>query len=112
MRDMRWVRLGLPLGIIAAGFVAMAVTGFSETGLEGGFALVAAGLSVWLLNFFFRLGMSGDRDRDAEDRARRFYDEHGFWPDEAPPEPPPRPDPHRHPRDARLGSAHERRRRR
>ena len=72
---MRWVRTWLPVAIIAAGFLLAAVTGFSETGLEGGTLLVAAGLSVWLLNLLYR-------ERDQEDRARAYFDEHGRWPDE------------------------------
>ena len=55
-----------------------------EVGVGGGL-IVAAGLSVWLLNWFFRIGVRGDRERDAEDRARDFYDAHGHWPDEPPP---------------------------
>ena len=85
---MRWVRTWLPLAIIAAGLVMMAATGGSEDGLLGGAALVGAGMSVWLLNWFFRVGVKGDLERDAEDRARDFYDAHGYWPDEAPPESP------------------------
>ena len=42
----------------------------------------AAGLSVWLLNLLYRVGVKGDRERDAEDRARAYFDEHGHWPDE------------------------------
>ena len=99
---MRFVRLWLPLLIIAAGLVVIVATGASETGLEGGAAIIGAGASVWLLNVIFRVGVQGERDRDAEDEARAYYAEHGYWPDEAPPDaeadqpPPPRPDPHRH----------------
>jgi hypothetical protein len=51
-----------------------------------GFAiLVGAGLSVALINVLFRLGASGDRERDDEERAREFFSEHGHWPDEPPP---------------------------
>jgi hypothetical protein len=100
---MRWVRTWLPLAIIVAGFVMMAATGWSEDGIVGGAGMVGAGLSVWLLNLFFRVGVKGDLERDAEDRARDFYDEHGFWPDEAPPDepapPPPRPSGPGHHRD-------------
>ena len=81
---MSWVRTWLPIAIIVAGFVARAVTGFSETGVEGGTLLVAAGLSVWLLNLLYRVGVKGDRERDEEDRARAYFDEHGRWPDEEP----------------------------
>ncbi|MEA2320365.1 MAG: hypothetical protein QOD81_215 [Solirubrobacteraceae bacterium] len=99
---MRWVRLWLPLGIIALGIVLIAATGATPEAWEGGGAIIGAGLSVWLLNFFFRVGVQGDRERDAEDRARQYYDEHGHWPDEAPPPGPPdaRPDPHPHSRRA------------
>jgi hypothetical protein len=99
---MRTVRLWLPVAIIAAGVVLIAATGASEVGLEGGAMLIAAGMSVWLLNWTYRLGVRGDRERVSEDRAREFFDEHGYWPDEAPPpgaEPPtpraPAADPHR-----------------
>jgi hypothetical protein len=79
---MTWVRTWLPVSIIAAGFVVGMATGFSETGFEGATLLVAAGLSVWLINALYRFGVSGDRERDDEDRARTFFDEHGYWPDE------------------------------
>jgi hypothetical protein len=28
--------------------------------------------------------VQGDRERDQEEAARRYFDEHGYWPDEAP----------------------------
>lgn len=87
---MRAVRLWLPLAIIASGFVVLIATGASETGVEGGTLLVSAGLSVWLLNWFYRVGVKGDRDRDREDDARAYFDRHGHWPDEEPPPPPSR----------------------
>jgi hypothetical protein len=112
---MRWVRVWLPIAIMVAGVVAIIASGGSEAGWEGGVAIIAAGASVWLLNVIFRVGVQGERDRDAEDAARDFYAEHGYWPDEAPPagaEPPPerRSDPHRsapHPHHAssRKGGA-------
>ena len=79
---MSWVRTWLPVTIIASGFVVALVTGFSETGVEGGALLASAGLSVWLLNLLYRIGVTGDRERDEEDRARAYFDEHGHWPDE------------------------------
>jgi hypothetical protein len=49
------------------------------------FALFAgAGLSIVLLNVLFRIGVQGERERDAEHRAREHFTEHGDWPDEAP----------------------------
>jgi hypothetical protein len=82
MTKIKLVRTWLPATIIVAGLVLAVATGFSETGLEGGTLLVAAGLSVWLINLLYRIGVSGDRDRDAEDRARAYFAQHGRWPDE------------------------------
>jgi hypothetical protein len=36
---------------------------------------------VLLLNLLFRMGVEGDRDREREEAARRYFDEHGHWPD-------------------------------
>jgi hypothetical protein len=112
----RAVRTWLPVGICLAG-VVLAVVKRDETGLEGGVLLVAAGLSVWLLNWFYLVSVRGERDRDVEDAAREFFDAHGHWPDEEPPPGAPGPadrappDPHRRapPDDA---GAHRRARRR
>jgi hypothetical protein len=99
---MRFVRVWLPVAIVAGGLIAIVATGGSLSGVEGGVAIIAAGISVWMLNVIFRVGVAGERERDAEDAAREFYAEHGYWPDEAPPEaaepapPPPPADPHRH----------------
>jgi hypothetical protein len=100
---MRFVRVWLPVAIVVGGIIAIVATGGSLSGWEGGVAIIAAGISVWLLNVIFRVGVAGERERDAEDAAREFYAEHGYWPDEAPapaaaePAPPPPADPHRHP---------------
>jgi hypothetical protein len=32
----------------------------------------------------FRIGVSGDKDRDREEEARDYFSAHGHWPDEAP----------------------------
>ncbi len=78
-----FVRYGLPLLVIAGGIVAMAVGDQrGHSAALGGAGIIGAGLSVWLINFLFRIGVSGDRDRAKEDRAREFFDQHGHWPDE------------------------------
>jgi hypothetical protein len=99
---MRFVRIWLPIAIVAGGLIAIVATGGSLSGVEGGVAIIAAGISVWMLNVIFRVGVAGERERDAEDAARDFYGEHGYWPDEAPaeapaPGPAPPSDPHRPP---------------
>ena len=94
---MRFVRVWLPVLIIAGGIIVIIATGGSETGVEGGAGIIGAGASVWLLNVIFRVGVQGERDRDAEDEARDFYAEHGYWPDEAPPPQDAPPAAHAHP---------------
>jgi hypothetical protein len=104
---MRFVRIWLPAAIIAGGVIVIIATGGSETGVEGAAGIIGAGASVWLLNVIFRVGVQGERDRDAEDDARAYYDEHGYWPDEAPPaadgahRSPTAEDPHRPPQHPR-----------
>jgi len=78
------VRFGIPIALILVGFVLLFTT---EGAIKwDGFAMcVGAGLSVALINVLFRFGARGDEERDAEEAARRFYSEHGHWPDEPPP---------------------------
>ncbi len=82
-RQDRWVlasvRYVLPGAIIIAGLVVMALG--SESDLEGGGGIVSAGLAIYLINWLFRIGAAGDRERDDEERAREYLDRHGRWPD-------------------------------
>jgi drug/metabolite transporter (DMT)-like permease len=78
------IRIWLPVAICVAGVVLVIARGGDLTSLEGAAALWGAGLSVALINWLFRYGAAGDRARDAEDEARRFFAEHGYWPDEEP----------------------------
>jgi hypothetical protein len=75
------VRYALPAAIVVAGFIVLAV-GPSGAAVEGGMGLIGAGLAVGFLNLLFRIGASGDREREAEERAREYFDRHGRWPDE------------------------------
>lgn len=77
-----FVRYILPALICLTGVVLFAINPSIDTA-DGASALIGAGLSVYLLNFLFRMGVSGDRDRDEEAEARKYFDEHGHWPDEA-----------------------------
>lgn len=76
---MRTVRYILPAVVILAGLVVMVLG--SETDLEGGGGIVSAGLAIFFINWLFRIGASGDREREAEDAARDYFDRHGRWPD-------------------------------
>jgi hypothetical protein len=62
-------------------------------GAEAFSLFAGAGLSILLLNVLFRIGVSGDRDRDREEEARDYFSAHGHWPDEAPVATPPEPEP-------------------
>jgi hypothetical protein len=72
-----------PAITVLAGIIVFAV-GQDVTAAEGAAGIIGAGLAWWLFGWLFRLGVSGDSDRDDEEAARRYFDEHGHWPDEAP----------------------------
>jgi hypothetical protein len=55
--------------------LGMAETIWSIIGVIGGVATVA--VILWFL-------ITGRDDRDKEEDARRYFDEHGHWPDESP----------------------------
>jgi hypothetical protein len=80
-RSLLVLRYGVGGAMVVAGIVLL-VMNLGGFGVDG-FALgVGGGLSVVLLNFFYRLGVSGDREREQEEAARAFFDRHGRWPDE------------------------------
>ncbi|HEX4188778.1 MAG TPA: hypothetical protein VHY83_12850 [Solirubrobacteraceae bacterium] len=73
------VRYVLPAAVVIAGIVVMSLGG--ETDLEGGAGIVGAGIAIFFVNWLFRVGASGERERDAEDAAREHFDRTGRWPD-------------------------------
>lgn len=75
------LRYGIGAVMVLAGIVTLIVDP-SGLGVDGFAMAVGGGLSVLLINFLYRLGVSGDREREAEDRARAYFDEHGEWPEE------------------------------
>jgi hypothetical protein len=77
------VRYVLPVGVVLAG-VLLFLLAPSSSRFDRAAACVGAGLSILLLNVLYREGVRGDADRDAEEQARDFYDDHGYWPDEKP----------------------------
>lgn len=72
--------------MVAAGIVLLILNpgGF---GVDGFALAVGGGLSVLMINWLFRLGVSSDLEREEEERARQYLEEHGYWPDEEPPPP-------------------------
>jgi hypothetical protein len=72
-------------GLIAlAGVVVMIVVSDRQIAFEIGGMFLGAAVAVFLLNFFFRMGVSGDEERDREEEAREYFDRHGHWPGEKP----------------------------
>jgi hypothetical protein len=78
---MLFVRYGIGWGMVLAGIVLLIVSpgGF---GTEGFGMATGGGLAVLLLNFLYRMGVSGEREREQEERARRYFDQHGEWPED------------------------------
>src|SRR4051794_1418674 len=78
------VRYIVPGLIFLAGLVVLVAVKDREVAWEIAGMFCGAGVAVFMLNFFFRMGVSGDRDRQREEEARVYFDRHGYWPDEAP----------------------------
>lgn len=75
------VRYVLPAVIAIAGVLVL-IFDQTLTGLEGFAMFIGAAASILLLNVLYRIGVAGDRERDDEEAARVYFDEHGRWPDE------------------------------
>jgi hypothetical protein len=72
------VRYVLPAAVVIGGLVVMSFG--DENHLEGGAGIVSAGLAIFFVNWLFRTGASGDREREAEEAARDYFERHGRWP--------------------------------
>jgi preprotein translocase subunit SecG len=85
-------RVWLPLAIALAGVVLVVLghgkvsdVGDTDTLLSAaGVALLLVAVTVWMINWMFRMSVESNRDREREEEARRYFDEHGRWPDEEP----------------------------
>jgi hypothetical protein len=77
---LNFVRYGIPLLLFVAGNVVALTSG--RIGIAAGAMFISAATAVLLLNVLFRIGVEGDKERDREDAARAYFDEHGHWPDE------------------------------
>lgn len=75
-------RVWLPAAIAVAGVVAI-VLGHARTALAGaGVVLLGTALIVWMINWLFRMSVESTRDREREEEARVYFDQHGRWPGE------------------------------
>jgi hypothetical protein len=77
------VRYGVPGLIAFAGVVVLIAVPDPQVKWEIGGMFLGAAVAVLMINFFFRMGVSGDKDREREEQAREYFDRHGHWPDEA-----------------------------
>ena len=73
------IRYGIPVVLFIAGTIVTATAG--RVGLAAGALFFSAASAVLLLNVLYRIGVEGDKERDREETAREFFDEHGRWPD-------------------------------
>ena len=73
------IRYGIPLVLLIAGVIVSATAG--GVGVAAGALFFSAGSAILLLNVLYRIGVQGDKERDREEAARRYFDEHGHWPD-------------------------------
>ena len=97
--SVRLLRWWIPAALCLVGVVLLVAENFDAFGVSAFAAFAGAGSSTWLINWLWRIGVSGDeeREREAKDRAflatrarwpsareRAFYNENGHWPDEQP----------------------------
>lgn len=78
------VRYGLPLLLVVAGGVLIAL-GHGSTrspAAATGLVLIGVSLMVWMLNWMFRMSIESNQDRAKEEAARDYFARHGHWPGE------------------------------
>jgi hypothetical protein len=81
----RLLRSWIPAATCLVGIAILVIDDFDGTGLDAFAAFVGAGSSIWLINFLWRLGISGDDERDREALDRVYLAKNGHWPDEEDP---------------------------
>jgi hypothetical protein len=75
-------RVWLPLSIAVLGAV-FTVMGHGRSNIAAvGVSLLLVALTVWLINWLFRLSLESNREREQEEEVRRDFDQTGHWPDE------------------------------
>jgi lysylphosphatidylglycerol synthetase-like protein (DUF2156 family) len=75
-------RVWLPVSIAVVGAVFTAI-GHGRTNIAAvGVCLLLVALTVWLINWLFRMSVESNREREDEEEARRVFDRTGQWPDD------------------------------
>jgi hypothetical protein len=75
-------RVWLPLAIAVTGLALVVAGGAKGSVAAAGVVLMGTALIVWMINWMFRMSIESNRERDQEEAARRYFDEHGRWPGE------------------------------
>ena len=77
-------RVWLPLGIGLAGLAGILIGHGSTSSpwAAAGVSLMLVAVIVWMINWMFRIGVQSNREREREERARQYFEEHGRWPDD------------------------------
>jgi heme/copper-type cytochrome/quinol oxidase subunit 4 len=73
------VRYALPVLLTAVGIWLLETRAEKWGGL--GVMLIGTAVIVLMLNILFRLSIRSNNERSREEAARRYYDEHGHWPE-------------------------------
>ncbi|MEJ7787390.1 MAG: hypothetical protein WKF96_21510 [Solirubrobacteraceae bacterium] len=76
------VRYLLPAAIAVAGILLMAL-GSGAAAVGAGVTFFGVAALVVIANALIRLGIQSNKDREREERARRFFDRRGRWPTRA-----------------------------
>ena len=75
-------RVWLPLALALVGAV-LTLIGHGRSNVAAvGVCLMLIALTVWLINWLFRMSIESNHDREDEEVARRVFDRTGQWPDE------------------------------
>ena len=77
----RWV-LPLTIAVVGGVLIAAGHARANSPAAAAGVALIIVAVIVWMINWMFRLSVRSNEDRDREEEARRYFDEHGRWPGE------------------------------
>jgi hypothetical protein len=77
------VRYVLPSALVLSGVIILAIKPHGPAA-HGALGIIGAGLAAFLFAFLAKLSMTGDTHTSKDEENRRFFDEHGYWPDEDP----------------------------
>ncbi len=76
------VRYGVPLLLAVLGVIGIIVGHAKTTIAAAGVVFLGLALTVWLLNWLYRMSVESNRDLERDEAARDYFSEHGHWPDE------------------------------